>query len=66
MAANAPDAAPAVSAPAMPEDLDSRHLLRRLVALAVLIALVAAAVSSLPGLGTLRERFAQADFALSD
>jgi uncharacterized membrane protein YbhN (UPF0104 family) len=48
----------------MPEELDSRHLIRRLVALAVLAALVAAAVSSLPGLGTLRHRFAEADFAL--
>ncbi len=48
----------------MPNELDSRHLGRRLVALAVLVALVAAAVSSLPGLGTLRHRFAQADVAL--
>lgn len=47
----------------MPDELNSRHLLRRLLALAVLVALVAAAVSSLPGLGTLRHRFAQADFA---
>ena len=40
---------------------DSRHLLRRLIGLALLIALVALAVTSLPGLGTLRARFAQAD-----
>jgi uncharacterized membrane protein YbhN (UPF0104 family) len=38
-----------------------RRILLRLLALAVLIGLVAAAVSSLPGLGTLRHRFAQAD-----
>jgi uncharacterized membrane protein YbhN (UPF0104 family) len=47
----------------MPDELNSRHLVRRLVALAVLVALVAAAVGSLPGLGTLRHRFAHADFA---
>jgi uncharacterized membrane protein YbhN (UPF0104 family) len=64
MAANGPDARSAGSAPAMPDELDTRHLLRRLVALAVFVALVAAAVSSLPGLGTLRHRFAQADLAL--
>lgn len=63
MAANAPDALPATSARAMPEELDSGHLVRRLVALAVLLGLVAAAVSSLPGLGTLRQRFAHADLA---
>lgn len=45
----------------MPDELNSRHLVRRLVALAVLVALVAVAVGSLPGLGTLRHRFAQAD-----
>jgi uncharacterized membrane protein YbhN (UPF0104 family) len=48
----------------MPDELHSRHLVRRLVALAVLVALVAAAVGSLPGLGALRQRFAHADFAL--
>jgi uncharacterized membrane protein YbhN (UPF0104 family) len=47
----------------MPDEFSSRHLIRRLVALVVLIALVAAAVSSLPGLGALRHRFAQADFS---
>lgn len=47
----------------MPDELNSRHLVRRLLALAILVALVAAAVSSLPGLGELRHRFAQADFA---
>jgi uncharacterized membrane protein YbhN (UPF0104 family) len=45
----------------MPEELNSRHLARRLLALAVLIALVAVAVGSLPGLGTLRHRFAHAE-----
>src|SRR5690242_7899332 len=45
----------------VPEAPDSRHLLRRLLGLAVLIALVALAVTSLPGLGTLRTRFAQAN-----
>lgn len=64
MATNGPDALWEGSAPPMPEELDTRHLVRRLVALAVLVALVAAAVSSLPGLGTLRHRFAQADFAI--
>lgn len=64
MAANAPDALPAMSPRAMPKELDSRHLVRRLVVLAVLLGLVAAAVSSLPGLGTLRQRFAHADLAL--
>jgi uncharacterized membrane protein YbhN (UPF0104 family) len=45
----------------MPDELDSRHLVRRLVALAVLLALVAALVATLPGLGSLRARFASAD-----
>src|SRR4051794_4471455 len=45
----------------MPPELDSRHLLRRLLGLAVLIALVALAVTALPGLGTLRARFSRAD-----
>ncbi len=64
MAANSPDALPANLARAMPKELDSRHLVRRLAVLAVLLGLVAAAVSSLPGLGTLRQRFAHADLAL--
>jgi uncharacterized membrane protein YbhN (UPF0104 family) len=46
----------------MPDELNARHLVRRLVALGVLVGLVALAVGSLPGLGTLRQRFAQADF----
>ncbi len=48
----------------MPEELDARHLVRRLVGLSVLLALVAVAVSSLPGLGTVRQRFAHADLLL--
>jgi uncharacterized membrane protein YbhN (UPF0104 family) len=45
----------------MPAELDSRHLIRRLLGLAAFIALVALAVTSLPGLGELRARFADAD-----
>jgi uncharacterized membrane protein YbhN (UPF0104 family) len=45
----------------MPDEFSPRHLGRRLLGLAVLIAVVAVAVSSLPGLGTLRSRFAHAD-----
>lgn len=40
---------------------DAHHLVRRLLALALLVALVAVAVGSLPGLGSIRARFAQAD-----
>ena len=47
----------------MPDEFSSRHLVRRLLALAVLVTLVAAAVSSLPGLGTVRNHFAHADIA---
>lgn len=49
------------SAAQMPDEFNARHLVRRLLALAVLIGLVAVAVGSLPGLGTLRTRFAHAD-----
>ena len=45
----------------MPDEFSPRHLVRRLVVLVVLVAVVAAAVGSLPGLGTLRDRFSQAD-----
>jgi uncharacterized membrane protein YbhN (UPF0104 family) len=45
----------------MPEEFDSRHLLRRLLGLAILIGVVAALVVSLPGLGTLRNRFSDVD-----
>jgi uncharacterized membrane protein YbhN (UPF0104 family) len=64
MATNASEAVPGPVRSPMPDELHSRHLVRRLVALAVFVALIAVAVSSLPGLGTLRQRFAQADLAL--
>ena len=48
----------------MPDELSPRHIARRLVELALLGAVVAAAITALPGLSTLRERFAQADLAL--
>jgi len=47
----------------MPDELSPRHIVRRLLELAVLAAVVAVAISALPGLGTLRHRFAQADVA---
>jgi uncharacterized membrane protein YbhN (UPF0104 family) len=47
-------------APDMPDELHVRHLLLRLVGLAILIGIVAAAISSVPGLDTIRERFAHA------
>lgn len=49
---------------AMPASLGPRRLLIRLIALLILLGLVAAAVSSLPGLGTLRHRFAQIEVSL--
>lgn len=61
MTATTPDQARGATPARMPEELNPRHLVRRLLALAVLIAVIAAAVSSLPGLGTLRSRFAEAD-----
>lgn len=45
----------------MPDELSPRHLLRRLILLVVPLALIAALIVSLPGLGTLRTRFSQAD-----
>jgi uncharacterized membrane protein YbhN (UPF0104 family) len=45
----------------MPDEFNLRHLVRRMAALALLIAAVGAAVGSLPGFGTLRNRFAHAD-----
>lgn len=45
----------------MPDEFSAWHLFRRLVGLGVLVGLVAVAVGSLPGLGTLRTRFAHAD-----
>jgi uncharacterized membrane protein YbhN (UPF0104 family) len=61
MAATTPNDQSSAGAAQMPEELDPRHLARRLVALALLVGLVAVAVGSLPGLGTLRSRFARAD-----
>ncbi len=49
---------------AMPEQFSSRHLVRRLLVLGAVVGLVAVAVGSLPGLGTVRSRFAHADLAL--
>lgn len=43
------------------DELTTRHVWRRMIELAVLIGLVAAGVTSLPGFGTLRERFEKAD-----
>ncbi len=48
----------------MPDELDSRHLVRRLIGLAIIIAVIAALVVSLPGLGTLRARFSTVDVRL--
>jgi uncharacterized membrane protein YbhN (UPF0104 family) len=45
----------------MPDELSPRHIARRLLALVLLIVLVAVAVTSLPGLGALRARFAGAN-----
>lgn len=45
----------------MPDEFNAWHLFRRLVGLGVLVGLIAVAVGSLPGLGTLRTRFAHAD-----
>jgi uncharacterized membrane protein YbhN (UPF0104 family) len=64
MAVTTPDDGLGVSAAQMPDEFNTQHLVRRLLALAVLVGLVAAAVGSLPGFGTLRSRFAQADIVL--
>ena len=48
----------------VPEQLGGHRLLWRLGGLVVLIIIVAAAVTSLPGLGELRHRFAGADWRL--
>jgi uncharacterized membrane protein YbhN (UPF0104 family) len=45
----------------MPDELSGHHLVRRLALLGGLVALIAVGVVSLPGLGTLRTRFSQAD-----
>ena len=49
-----------IGAERMPEELNTGHLLRRLVALGLLIAVVVLAIDALPGLGDLRSRFARA------
>ncbi|MGI8712003.1 MAG: lysylphosphatidylglycerol synthase domain-containing protein [Solirubrobacteraceae bacterium] len=61
MTATAPENRSAAAGARMPDELNPRHLVGRLLVLALLIGLVAAAVGSLPGLGTLRARFAQAE-----
>ncbi|MGH2908359.1 MAG: lysylphosphatidylglycerol synthase domain-containing protein [Solirubrobacteraceae bacterium] len=48
----------------IPAELDSRHLVRRLIGFAILLAVVAIAVISLPGLGSLRHRFSLVDARL--
>jgi uncharacterized membrane protein YbhN (UPF0104 family) len=48
----------------MPDEFSSRHLVRRLIGFAILIGIIAILVVSLPGLGTLRHRFGQADWRL--
>ncbi len=44
----------------IPDEFNPRHIVRRLVELALLGVVVAVAISALPGLGDLRHRFAQA------
>jgi uncharacterized membrane protein YbhN (UPF0104 family) len=48
----------------VPDEYSPRHLVVRLLVLAAFIGLVAIAVGSLPGLGTLRHRFAEASAGL--
>src|SRR6201996_191241 len=48
----------------IPDEFDSRHIVRRLIGFAILIAVVAIAVISLPGLGSLRHRFSVVDWRL--
>jgi uncharacterized protein (TIRG00374 family) len=45
----------------MPDELHPRHLAVRVVEIAVVIALVAVAITALPGLGQVRDRFQNAD-----
>src|ERR1700684_89105 len=52
------------SAGSPPEQLSSGHLVRRLLMLVVLLAIIAILVVSLPGLGSLRHRFGEADWRL--
>jgi uncharacterized membrane protein YbhN (UPF0104 family) len=48
----------------IPDELNTRHLVRRLVGFAIVIAVIAIAVISLPGLGRLRARFSGVDARL--
>ncbi len=48
----------------MPDEFSSRHIVRRLIGLAIVIGVIAALVVSLPGLGTLRHRFSEVDVRL--
>ena len=47
-----------------PDDLTSGHLLKRLLLMFVVLGIIAVLVVSLPGLGTLRDRFGDADWRL--
>jgi uncharacterized membrane protein YbhN (UPF0104 family) len=61
MTATAPEQRGQGSSGGMPSEFDSRHILRRLLVLVVFVGLVAVAVGSLPGLGSLRHRFGEVD-----
>jgi uncharacterized membrane protein YbhN (UPF0104 family) len=50
--------------PPMPDHLDTRHLVRRLAGLVVLVAIVLIAIHSLPGLGEVRRRVEHATVLL--
>ena len=52
------------SAPRPPDSLSSGHLIRRLLVLLVVLGIIAILVVSLPGLGSLRHRFGDADWRL--
>ncbi|MDX6585058.1 MAG: putative heme transporter [Solirubrobacterales bacterium] len=49
-----------IDTPPLPDQFDSSHIRRSLIAVAVIVLVVAAAVVLLPGLGSLRARFAGA------
>jgi uncharacterized membrane protein YbhN (UPF0104 family) len=52
------------STPRAPDSLSTGHLLRRLLVLLVVLGIIAILVVSLPGLGSLRHRFGDADWRL--
>jgi uncharacterized membrane protein YbhN (UPF0104 family) len=52
------------STPRPPESLSTGHLFRRLLVLLVVLGIIAILVVSLPGLGSLRHRFGDADWRL--